>query len=88
MNLGQKEVISCPFCKTKHMKINKSRHLRSKFCKSYQRANDIIKDFVIYYKKGESLDSKILTPYKNDKGDIVYLSDKHINLMKNINEIL
>lgn len=88
MNLGQKEKIECSFCKKKFMKINKARHLRSRFCRSYQKANDMVKEFVLHYKKSESLDDKIMTPYKNDKGEIIYLSDKHVNLMKNINKII
>lgn len=88
MSLGQKEVVECSFCKTKHMKINKSRHLRSKFCKSYQKANDMLKEFVLHYKKSDTLEDKIMAPYKNDNGEIIYLSDKHVNLMKNINKII
>lgn len=81
------DIITCTYCKTQYRRNNQARHRKSKLCQSYQKANDMIKNFVLNYKKGDSIDDKILTPYKNDKNDIIYLSAKQINLLKNIKDI-
>jgi hypothetical protein len=69
------------------MRKNKSSHEKSKTCLAYQKSTDIVKQFVLNYKKSADFSDNIMTPYKNSDGEIIYLSPTQVNLLRAIKDI-
>jgi len=82
--------IECKYCGTLHSRSHRSHHLKTKKCKAYQDANDVIRQTLLLNigmdTGKKTMKDLILEPYTDKKGKTIYLTKNQFNFLSKLNK--